>query len=318
MSSCSCRARRPAGGGTRLEGGRSVEQHVDAASPATSTAAQVPGTSLHSLVGPGGITSGPAVREFQQKLNAWLAGQGQAAISDDGSWGPNTGAATSAFQGASGVAATGIGDLPTWTALDAVAPNVSVGFENRQWTEEVGGHTYGMTEGAGGNGSRYSWEIAGTQVKVTAAVHFVGGSPPGAWFGYVRDTWNHFDLVEQATGQRLPINFEMTPGAGAGANTVKVSRGTGRANGGEWFLADTDAANTIPHEFGHLVGLRDEYQQEPGDYRAATGHEPFVGDAAGPGGQTPAQIATLPSSYWLSLMPADARQRLGVKVTEAL
>ena len=191
------------GGGTRLEGGRSVEQHVDAASPATSTAAQVPGTSLHSLVGPGGITSGPAVREFQQKLNAWLAGQGQAAISDDGSWGPNTGAAATAFQGASGVAATGIGDLPTWTALDAVAPNVSVGFENRQWTEEVGGHTYGMTEGAGGNGSRYSWEIAGTQMKVTAAVHFVGGSPPGAWFGYVRDTWNHFDLVEQATGQRL-------------------------------------------------------------------------------------------------------------------
>ena len=102
----------------------------------------------------------------------------------------------------------------------------------------------------------------------------------------MRDTWNHFDLVEQATGQRLPINFEMTPGAGAGANTVKVSRGTGRANGGEWFLADTDAANTIP--FGHLVGLRGGFRQYTGDYRAATGHEPFVGDAAGPGGRTPA------------------------------
>ena len=294
------------GGGTRLEGGRSVEQHVDAASPATSTAAQVPGTSLHSLVGPGGITSGPAVREFQQKLNAWLAGQGQAAISDDGSWGPNTGAAATAFQGVSGVAATGVGDLPTWTALDAVAPNASVGFENRQWTEQVGGHTYGMTDGAGSNGSRYSWEIAGTQMKVTAAVQFVGGSPPGAWFGYVRDTWNHFDLVEQATGQRLPINFEMTRGAGAGANTVKVSRGTGRANGGEWFLADTDAANTIPHEFGHLVGLRDEYQQSPGDYRAATGHEPFVGDAAGPGGQTPAQIATALQAAMVARSSANA------------
>ncbi len=294
------------GGGTRQEGGTPVEQNLNAATPAVSTATQLPGTSLHAAVGPGGITHGPAVKEFQQKLNVWLTSQGQPVIRDDGGWGPRTQAATTAFQGSVPVPATGVGDLPTWNALDAIAPNVNVGFEERQWTEEVGGHTFGMVNAVGNNGSRYSWEIKPNEMKVTAAVNFVGGGPPGAWFGFVRNVWNHFILVDHATNQRLPINFEMTRDTGAGANTVQVSPGTGRANGGQWFLGDTAAASTIPHEYGHLIGLADEYQQHPGDYRTVTGHEPFVGQTTGPAGQTPQAIATALQAAMVARSSANA------------
>ena len=57
-------------------------------------------------------------------------------------------------------------------------------------------------------------------------------------------------------------------------------------------MADTDAANTVPHEFGHLIGLRDEYQLHPGDFRAITGREPDAGSTTGPVGVTPLTIAT--------------------------
>jgi hypothetical protein len=70
------------------------------------------------------------------------------------------------------------------------------------------------------------------------------------------------------------IDFDMTQGSGGDANVVDVKTGSGRANAGEWFLTDDDAANTIPHEYGHLIGLRDEYQVHPGDYREITGNEP--------------------------------------------
>ena len=135
------------GGGVRMEGGAPVEQHVATRAGATSLAAPMAGTTLHMAVGTGGVMRGPGVREFQQKLNVWRASNGMAALTDDGKWGNDTRTATVAFQTATpGLSpATGIGDQPTWAALDAIAPAVAVGMEERQWLEEVGGHTYGLT-----------------------------------------------------------------------------------------------------------------------------------------------------------------------------
>ena len=90
----------------------------------------------------------------------------------------------------------------------------------------------------------------------------------------------------------MPIDFRLTSGGGGDANTVHVLPGTGRANAGEWYAADPRAASTIPHEFGHLIGLQDEYQLHPGDYVRVTGHEPPVGETSGPAALSAAQIAT--------------------------
>jgi hypothetical protein len=105
--------------------------------------------------------------------------------------------------------------------------------------------------------------------------------------------WNRYQAVRDVpTRKTLPIDFQMIRGTGPEAMDVVVAAGTGRANAGRWFAGDTDAASTIPHEFGHLVGLQDEYQLHPGDFVRATGREPPVGGTAAPPGQTPASVAT--------------------------
>ena len=118
-----------AGGGVRQEGGTAVEQHVLNSAGASPLGAPIAGTTLHRPVGPGGLLRGPAVREFQLKLNVWRNSQALAPITDDGKWGNDTRTATVAFQAATpGLGpGSGIGDQPTWTALDAIAGTVAVG-----------------------------------------------------------------------------------------------------------------------------------------------------------------------------------------------
>ena len=118
-------------------------------------------------------------------------------------------------------------------------------------------------------------------------------APPGAWFAHVNRQWNRFKAVREGTNQSMLITMEMVAGSGPDANPVQVvpPPTTGRANAGTWYVADAQASETVPHEFGHLIGLRDEYQLHPGDFRTITGREPDVGSTAGPLGVTPLQIA---------------------------
>ncbi len=276
------------GGGTVLEGASTtpVEQHV-ASGTANSLGQQVAGTSLHGIVGVGGITRGKAVKELQQKLNTAGAAP---PLKVDGAFGPKTTAALQQFQSSRvpAIPATGIADPATWAVLDAVAPASTIGFVERQWTEELGGATFGKT---GANASRYSWEIKPDRMLVTARVNFTGLPPPATWFGYVAPVWNIYQAVRPAPPQKLPIDFELVRGTGADAMTIVVHPGNQRANAGNWYVGDPDAKGTVPHEYGHLIGLQDEYQQHAGDYVRATGHEPPVGQVTGPVGVTPAQIA---------------------------
>ncbi|MGX6601361.1 peptidoglycan-binding domain-containing protein [Micromonosporaceae bacterium Da 78-11] len=262
---------------------------------------QLAGTSLHPLVGPGGLTRGPAVRELQQKLTA---AHTVPPLRDDGVFGPITATALHRFQtGRVPPLAAGPADKATWDALDAVAPGSTVGAVERQWTEIMGGHEYGMT---GASAARYSWEVQKSRVLVTVKVNFVGLPAPGAWFGYVAPVWNRYAGVEAGSGRTMPIDFQLVPGTGGDAKTVQVHPGTDRANAGHWYVADPDAASTVPHEFGHLIGLQDEYQLHPGDYRRVTGHEPQVGDATGPGGLLPATVAANLRAAMLARSSANA------------
>ncbi len=274
-----------AGGFVALEGASAtpVEQHTDSGT-ADARGVQNAGTSLHPVVGAGGITSGNSVRELQQKLNTAGASP---ALKVDGTFGPKTTTALQAFQ--SGrvppLPATGVADVATWTAVDAASPGSTVGFVERRWGEEVGGARYGLT-------SRYSFQITDSRVLITVKVNFTGLAPPAAWFGHVPAVWNKYQAVRDApTRKALPIDFEMVRGTGPEAMTIAVVAGTGRANAGRWFVADPNAASTVPHEYGHLVGLQDEYQLHPGDFVRVTGHEPPVGQTAAPPGQTPATVA---------------------------
>jgi hypothetical protein len=243
---------------------------------------------LHQPVGPGGLLSGPAVEEFQQKLNIVRLAAGLDPITEDGTWGTAVADATTAYQAGKGIPESGVGDIATWDNLDVDAPATTVGFVNREWRQDQGGSITGLT---GDSASRYSWRIAGNQILCSAKVDFRNNPPSPDWFGFVTAAWNLYKAVSD-TGDEVFIDFEMTQGSGGDANVVDVKTGSGRANAGEWFLTDSDAANTIPHEYGHLIGLRDEYQVHPGDYREITGNEPPVGETGSPAdGATPEQVA---------------------------
>jgi peptidoglycan hydrolase-like protein with peptidoglycan-binding domain len=232
--------------------------------------------------------SGPAVEEFQQKLNIVRVAAGADPIAEDGAWGSETTGATRDYQATVGLSQTGVGTLATWNRLDVDAPATTVGYVQREWLQQQGGLETGMT---GSGASKYSWRLAGNTMQVSTKVDFRNNPPASAWFGFVTDTWNTYKAVSDS-GDEVAINFQMVAGSGADANVVDVKTGTGRANAGEWFLGDNDAANTIPHEFGHLIGLRDEYQVHPGDYREITGNEPPVGETEGPAdGAEPDTIA---------------------------
>lgn len=275
-----------AGGFNALEGqsATSVEQHTPSGT-GDSRGVQNPGTSLHPVVGAGGILKGTSVKELQQKLNTAGASP---RLNVDGAFGPLTTTALQAFQGSRvpPLPATGVADAATWLAIDTASPGSTVGFIERRWGEEVGGARYGLT-------SRYGYQITDTKMQVTVKVNFTGLAPAPSWFGHVPATWNKYAAVRDVpTRKVMPIDFEMVRGTGAEAMTVNVNAGNARANAGQWYLGDPDPASTIAHEYGHLVGLQDEYQLHPGDFVRATGREPPAGQTTGPAGQTPAQVAT--------------------------
>src|SRR5262249_43983376 len=151
----------------------------------------VAGTSLHPTVGVGGLLRGAAVKELQQKLNTAGAAP---PLRVDGSFGPLTTAALRAFQTGRvpPLVATGIADAATWAAVDAAAPASPGGFIDRQWTEELGGATFGNT---GAQASRYAWEISGDRMVVTVKVNFTGRAPIPSWFDHVPAVWNTFKAV---------------------------------------------------------------------------------------------------------------------------
>jgi peptidoglycan hydrolase-like protein with peptidoglycan-binding domain len=271
-----------------------VQDHVGTGTAPRATAPMVAGTSLHPVIGPAGLTSGPGVLELQQKLNGWLASvPGSTPLAVSGTWNPQTASAVQQFQTSRTPAlpTSGSCDAATWAALDAVSPRSTDGAIDRSWTETVGGHTYSMQ---GARASKYSWHLDIGQMIITAKVKFTNNPPKPAWFTQVRNTWDGFKAQKTDGPQAVLLKFQMVQSADADANVVDVKTGTGRANAGEWYLGDT-ATDTVPHEFGHLIGLRDEYQLHSADYREITGHEPPTGGAAGvaepAGGVTPLRVA---------------------------
>ncbi len=136
--------------------------------------------------------------------------------------------------------------------------------------EEVGGWQY-VVAGA------FDYQITGDAINVTVKIAFVPDAgvtvPVSQWFGYVTSTWNHYTAVNQ-TDRTQKRRIEFKPVQAAGMHSVTVHAGGGRANAGEYYVGDSRAASTIPHEFGHLVGLEDEYERNAADYKRVTGEEP--------------------------------------------
>jgi hypothetical protein len=136
--------------------------------------------------------------------------------------------------------------------------------------EQVGGSEY-VVEG------KYTYSVTPTAIRIAVGMNFKPDDgvavPVDTWFGYIRDTWNHFSAVnEQNRSEKYAIEFVPKTGEG---HKIQVSDhsddGHNRANAGHYYIRGANMSNTVPHEFGHLIGLEDEYERDAEDYHKVTG-----------------------------------------------
>jgi peptidoglycan hydrolase-like protein with peptidoglycan-binding domain len=228
-----------------------------------------PGTTSHPTVRYG--SRGAAVEELQEKLNNYGT---TPPLAVDGIFGPLTRAAVVSFQQANGLAPDGVVGPLSWGVLDRLGLSSTVGRVERSWHEEVGGQRYGMT-------SRYTWRITDTEIRITVRLRFTGVNDPGtveSLLSAITNVWNGYQAINEETGEALDIVFEPVAVTSGADNSVRLLPGSERSDAENWYLDDPDIDNTAAHEFGHMIGLEDEYQRSHRDYRRLTGEEPEPGE----------------------------------------
>jgi hypothetical protein len=184
-----------------------------------------------------------------------------------------------------------------------------IGHRDIRYTETVGGWQYGVH-------GIYDYRVVHDAIQVKVPINFAPDSgvsaPVDTWFGYIRSTWNHYSAVNRDNPtEKKAIDFQ--PTQSGGGQRVQVTAGDGRANAGRWYVGDSRAANTIPHEFGHLIGLEDEYELRHSDYVRVTGEEPQAGSGDRAGAQriaTAMHDALYQGEHWYERHKTAVRRRM--------
>ncbi|MGH9134027.1 MAG: annexin, partial [Ilumatobacteraceae bacterium] len=163
-------------------------------------------------------------------------------------------------------------------------------FENRFEQDMFEG---GTTVGEG----LFDWTLVGDLLDVRVPIDFEPAegvtAPYATWNGEIDGIWNQFAVVEPG-GRKIRLVFSMINDSSA-SRTVEVVKnktpGTwtpdDRANAGMFF--EVMQSTTVPHEFGHFIGLPDEYQRTHDDFIDITGTTKT--GPANTSGDTEAEIA---------------------------
>jgi peptidoglycan hydrolase-like protein with peptidoglycan-binding domain len=256
-------------------------------------------TPIHPTLRPG--SSGPAVNELHEKLNRALGLSLVIALTMDDASGitydDETRTAVAAFQRRERLGFDGVAGPQTWARLDQVAPGAMIGRRQMTVSERVRGERF-----LRGNEVNYDYEVEGSQQAPTRLVLRVGyaftvldgmDDVPQRLFAGIRQVWNRFEAIElvQDAGAAprgpVPIDFEPTTGTD---QAVTIRRGPGPSNSSTYYITpDLDLALLGGHEFGHHIGLADEYQQTAADHERHTGEAVPIGEIHGDA--PPEQIA---------------------------
>jgi Annexin len=176
-----------------------------------------------------------------------------------------------------------------------------------------------LTEGlhAGGEGI-WDWEFVDGNFMAHVDVAFKPEEGVaydlGKWQTQIAGIWNRFSLTTN-TGQEYPILFDLKNQSRA-ERSVRVVANTqpgvyadpDRAYSDKWYPVMPDTV--APHEFGHLVGLADEYERTAEDYKSVTGEA--IPQTANASTQTPAEIA---ADLHKALYDNDKPQRAAAATT---
>jgi peptidoglycan hydrolase-like protein with peptidoglycan-binding domain len=269
--------------------------------PADPVSPTLPGTGIHPVLRSG--ATGPAVAELHDKLNT-LTGAGLGlsagmAGADAVVFDAATDHAVRAFQAAHPpMGVDGIVGLATWRRLDALAPGAGAGRIERFGTETARGMQFGGPIEA-------DWALepdrtAPTRLLVRVRYQFTNDparpvdlpTQVGRIFSGIRSVWNRFRAqpAPAAPGApaRPPVAIDFQPEEGSPTrHAVTLSAGVGPSNSAHYFLEPgTDVVMLGAHEFGHHIGLQDEYQQTAADHLRQTGEAAPVGQVTGAGDTT--------------------------------
>jgi peptidoglycan hydrolase-like protein with peptidoglycan-binding domain len=215
------------------------------------------GESAHPTLSKGGTNDTQAVIEAQQKLAT--SPDGPATLKANGTFDDATETAVKAFRKKNGLGDSGVIDKATWEKLDAQGKS-SVGRIERPWEETLGGTTYKMT-------SKYSYAIDGKKILVSVGINFIADAthPPkdlagvvSKWKTRILGRWNQFKAVKDDGKESRDIVFDIVS---SGGNDVTVIDADVGSDAGHWSVPDNEHDNGPAHEFGHMIGLADEYNQ---------------------------------------------------------
>lgn len=229
-----------------------------------------------------------------------------------------TGRSLKAFQKAHGLAVNGDVGPPVWAALDAVKGKVTEGMVVHDELTEVEGQDRGQTIKYAWKATPGELKIivrinfvpkdpmkvdlveAGLKKDPADATKLHPDEVPrlnarmqtsmGLWRNDITRVWNGYTAKDHAPGSKsAPAKITFVPEVvtGGGDATVNVIPGptadnaSGRSDAANWFATDT-SAGLAPHEFGHLIGLPDEYSRREEHFVRTTGTEPQIGNVQPP------------------------------------
>jgi peptidoglycan hydrolase-like protein with peptidoglycan-binding domain len=282
----------PAGAGTTPD---TTDPSAPAPLSGKPSAAPDPGTSKHPTVFFGAATNnGVAVAELQYKLSTLPQQSGQPPLGPSvpmtGTYDLATLHLVRVFKHRYG--SFEVDDRPqqgldhkvgpvTWARLDQLAPASPIGRVDKTWSETI--HSEPAGEEVKRGTSRYYWWITPQLMSVQVPIRFTGDvSAASAVLSAIHRTWNRFSAVNMdKPSERVPIRFLPMPTSAAGENDVELATcpptGTAttcRSTSVRWFTNTGQLNYVAPHEFGHLIGLEDEYGRTHQDLTRLTGKRP--------------------------------------------
>jgi len=143
----------------------------------------------------------------------------------------------------------------------------------------------------------FNYALTDDRLEIRVPVHFA--PPPGTklstWNSQIDSVWNQFAIAAPG-GRRVAIHMTLVDEADAARRVEvvpnQVANQVGpndRADAGHFY--ETMSADTAPHEFGHLLGLADEYQRTAADIQVVTGEQARTGASNTSAGLTAEDIA---------------------------